>query len=301
MTPADSRGGVDPPSLLGAALAGADRGWPAFPLVEGAKVPKIPSAHPVGAPLRGKCKGECGRHGHGLYDASTDAGQLVEWWERWPRANVGWRTGIDFDALDIDVKDGAPGLGTLARILDEHGCLPPAPSVSTPSGGLHFYFRPTGHGNAAGFAPGLDWRGAGGYVVAPPSTVGGKRYEWGVGPSVGLPAAPAWLVSLLRPARTPPPPRGPIVRRSSSAYARRALEGELGRLAMAAVGERNHQLNRSAFALGQLVAAGALGAREVVEPLAAVAERIGLGAVEAEASIRSGLGAGMAQPRNVPA
>lgn len=286
-------------SLYRAALGYAGRRWPVFPVTPGGKLPLIHTAHPVGDPLRG-CRGDCGRDGHGLYDASTDLDRIASWWATAPRANAGLRTGVAFDVLDVDVKD-ANGLSTLAQLLDQSGCLPPGPSVSTPSGGLHFYFRPTGRGNAASFLPGLDWRGAGGYVVAPPSRVDGNAYEWGIGPSVGLSDAPEWLVSLLPSVRALPAPQGGITRRPSTVYARRALEAEVGRLAMAGIGERNHQLNRSAFSLGQLVSAGALDAREVVEALAATAERIGLAAGEIQATIQSGLNRGMAEPRRLPA
>lgn len=286
-------------TLYAAALGYAGRGYSVFPVAPGGKLPLIASAHPQGDPLRG-CRGECGRDGHGLYDATTDPERIAAWWAATPRGNVGLRTGVAFDVLDVDTK-GDDGIATLARLLDEHGCLPPGPSVATPSGGLHYYFRPTGHGNAAGFLPGLDWRGAGGYVLAPPSRVDGKTYEWGMSPAVGLSEAPGWLVALLHPTRAPSAPQGGIVRRSASAYARRALEAEVGRLSMAAIGGRNHALNAAAFALGQLVAAGALDAREVVEALAVTAERIGLDAGEIAATIQSGLNRGMAQPRRLPA
>ena len=46
-------------------------GWPCFPLRAGTKIPAIPSAHPVGDPKRGICKGECGNPGHGVLDATT--------------------------------------------------------------------------------------------------------------------------------------------------------------------------------------------------------------------------------------
>jgi len=282
------------------ALDASGRGWPGFLIAPGGKTPAIASAHPLGDPLRGVCRGECGKDGHGLYDATTDLDRIREWFASMPKANWAYRTGCAVDVLDVDVK-GEDGLSTLAGLLDRHGCLPAGPSVSTPSGGLHYYFAPTGLGNAAGFAPGLDWRGAGGYVLAPPSKVDGRLYEWGMEPSTPLHPPPEWLVALVKPVRTPSQPQGGAIRRSSSAYARRALETEVGRLAMATVGDRNHQLNRSAFALGQLVAAGALDAREVVEALAVAAERIGLTAAEIEKTISSGLNRGMSQPRRLPA
>lgn len=291
-------------TLYAAALGYAGRGWPVFPVVPGGKLPLVPSAHPVGDPLRGSCRGECGRDGHGLYDASTDPEHIASWWTTTSRANVGLRTGVAFDVLDVDVKD-ADGIATLASLLDEHGCLPPVPSVATPSGGLHYYFRPTGAGNGARFLPGLDWRGAGGYVVAPPSNVDGKPYDWGVGPNTELCDAPAWLVALLKPRTSPAParnraPAGTAVR-SPSAYAQRALEAEVGRLLLTPEGARNDALNRAAYYLGQLVAAGALDAREVVEALVVAAERIGLEAGEIHDTIESGLNRGMAKPRRLPA
>lgn len=285
------------PYAAAMALAGGD--WPVFPLAPRSKLPLIAQAHPPGDPRRG-CRGECGRDGHGLHDGTTDAERIAAWWAACPRANIGLRTGVAFDVLDVDVKE-ANGMATLARLLDEHGCLPAGPSVATPSGGVHFYLRPTGHGNAAGFLPGLDWRGAGGYVVAPPSTVDGKAYEWAVEPAVPLSPAPEWLVALLPAVHRPASTAGPIIRRSASAYARRALESEVGRLAMAAPGQRNHQLNASAYYLGQLVGAGQLDVHEVVETLAAIAERIGLEAGEIAGTIRSGLNKGMAQPRRLTA
>jgi hypothetical protein len=52
--------------------------WPVFP--GNSKYPAIPNAHPEGDPLRGKCKGECGRHGHGVLDATTDLPTVIDWW-----------------------------------------------------------------------------------------------------------------------------------------------------------------------------------------------------------------------------
>jgi hypothetical protein len=51
-------------------------------------------------------------------------------------------------------------------------------SCTPRAGGIHRYVRATGDGNGAKIAPGIDYRGAGGYVVAPPSMVDGKRYGW---------------------------------------------------------------------------------------------------------------------------
>lgn len=83
-------------------------------------------------------------------------------------------------------------------------------------------------------------------------------------------------------------------------YARAALERELSALVGAIAGvNRNDQLNASAFALGQLVGAGALDRREVEQALTAVAREIGLGEHEIAATIRSGIEAGIGQPRDL--
>ena len=271
-------------TLSEAAVAYARLGWPVFPLAPGSKVPLI--ARSAG--------------GHGLHDATVDVDQVERWWHATPCANIGLRTGDFFDVLDVDVKT-ANGFASLVAELDEHGCLPPGPTAATPSGGVHFYLRSTGLGNAAGFLPGLDWRGVGGYVVAPPSVVGGVVYEWGFGPAMPLSDVPAWLRARLQPERTPAIPAASPRTSTASTYGQRALEAELGRLLMAREGERNSCLNRAAFSLGQLVGGGVLDAREVVEALALAAERIGLEEHEIENTVRSGLTKGMAQPRRLSA
>lgn len=109
------------------------------------------------------------------------------------------------------------------------------------------------------------------------------------------------------PAATPPPPdpwdlvvgaRGDDARRA--AYMARALDGELLRVALAPVGSRNDALNRAAYALGQLVAAG-LDRGDVWGRLSEAARRAGLGEREIGLTIASGFSAGMASPRQIPA
>ena len=83
-------------------------------------------------------------------------------------------------------------------------------------------------------------------------------------------------------------------------YARRALEAELDSLARTSEGGRNDQLNRAAFALGQLVGAGILERGEVEDKLLTVATAIGLGESEARRTIKSGVAAGAREPRHLP-
>lgn len=289
-----------PNDLLEAALDYARRGWPVFPLAERGKLPRIATAHPAGDSRRGICHGECGLVGHGLHDASTDIEKLTDWWTRWPAANIGLRTGVAFDVIDIDSTEALVALNAIRGDRP----MTSGPSVAT-AHGWHLYHLPTGQGNRAGVVPGVDYRGAGGYVVAPPSVhPEGHVYAWGVfdSPEAELEEVPTWFVELLAPA--PPEARVPGgVRPAVTAdrYGRRALETELGRVLLAPVGGRNHQLNASAFALGQLVAGGVLDAEEVAGALLDAGARIGLSEAEAVQTIRSGLASGMRQPRGLPA
>jgi hypothetical protein len=255
------------------ALEYARFGWPVFPLRPRGKTPLTPK---------------------GYKDATDDTAQVLGWWSRHPNANIGIPTGLAFDVLDID---GDEGLNEASRLFGGDDIeLPCGPAVLTSTGGLHLYFRPTGVGNRARFRPGLDWRGAGGYVVGPPSIgANGERYRWW--PLVDcvdspLEPAPGWLVDLLkRELRTPsaPPPPNPGGRVSE--YAFTALEDESRAVVAAPVGERNDRLNRAAFALGRLVAEGMLDRTIVERVLMAAATEAGLSATEAVRTIRSGLDA----------
>ena len=115
---------------------------------------------------------------HGLYDATTDPSVIRSWWARWPYANVGVRTGIQFDVLDVD---GDEGFESLDRFNRDYGLAIPngQPCVQTGGGGMHIYFQPTGIGNRTRLLPKVDWRGTDGYAVAPPSVHHtGARYLW---------------------------------------------------------------------------------------------------------------------------
>lgn len=159
---------------------------------------------PLHGIVRGRCtcgKANCesaGKHPltvNGVKDASSDPDVIRAWWRRGPAANVGIATGGGLVVLDVDPRHG--GLDSLKAIQQEHGPLPVTVTVTTGGGGYHFYF--TGRaGNKVGLRPGLDLRGEGGYVVAPPSLhLSGRRYEWVTGRAPqDLPLAPLppWLL-----------------------------------------------------------------------------------------------------------
>lgn len=167
-----------PDALLAAALWYAEQGMPCFPCRPGDKIPLIPNPHPVNSPERATCRGECGRDGHGLYDANTDPEKIRTWWTTTPAANIGLPTGLRYDVIDIDGPTGYQSLAGLKADL----MFPQryAGRVLTPRGGMHIYIPAEGSGNAGAVEPGIDYRGIGGYVLAPPSRSAehGRRWEW---------------------------------------------------------------------------------------------------------------------------
>ena len=119
---------------------------------------------------------------HGYRDATTDEQQITGWFTRDPDPNVAIATGAPGpDVLDVDVHGPAGnGYAALGR-LHCAGLLEGAYGyVRTPSGGLHIYFTGTAQHNGHLAAHHVDFRSAGGYVLAPPSQVDGHPYlPWG--------------------------------------------------------------------------------------------------------------------------
>lgn len=86
--------------------------------------------------------------------------------------------------MDIDEDRGIDGYHSLTDWQREHGDFPETWTAITGRGGYHMYFRGDGKiKNRAGIIDGVDIRGNGGYVVAPPSIhKNGRRYEWEYSP-----------------------------------------------------------------------------------------------------------------------
>jgi hypothetical protein len=124
-------------------------------------------------------------------------------------------------------------------------------------------------------------------------------------PPEELPEIPLTLVEYLTPEPLAPAPAQPYTGRNgvnANAYAAAALRGETERVRSAAKGGRNHQLNRAAFALGQLVAANMLDQAEVEDALREASEACGLLKEEPHSTlgtIASGLSAGKLHPRQL--
>lgn len=200
---------VDSP-MLAAALGYLARGWSVLPLRPRDK-----------RPIR---SWEQWQH------ARPSEPQVRAWFTAWPEANLGIVTGAvsGLVVLDVDAKSG--GEEALAGEAALAGPMPPGPEVLTGGGGRHLYLRHPGFEvpNRVGIRPGLDLRGDGGYVVAPPSIhPSGQPYRWRDGHApddLPLPPLPRWLVQ-------------PAGRRGRSLRAWRALVRE-----GVAEGERNTTL-----------------------------------------------------------
>ncbi len=277
-------------TMLDAALDYAARGWCVLPL-------HSPDATLLGGcscrnPECGKSIGKHPRIRDWLVNATTDSEIIRKWWRMWPDANIGIATGNGLLVLDVDVDhDGAETLAALERL---HGELPPTPTVLTGSGGLHIYLRAWGPiANTAGkLGPGLDTRGDGGYVVAPPSLhVSGKRYRWIEEASEADP--PAWLQSALDPPRQRHTTDLPIEAGTSRrrAYVVAAIERECIELAHAPEGTRNNKLNEAAYSLARFIDTGEAHADKLIEVLTLAAEHAGLPPHEIERTIKSAFGA----------
>lgn len=152
------------------------------------------------------CNGKTPATSHGCKDATTDPTQIAEWWGGGSTYNVAIATGSGLVVLDVDTAhdEGKFGDETLADLEQQYGPLPETWTCLTGGGGVHYYFQCDDPALTvgAGFSPGLDYRGAGGYVIAPPSIhpTTGRAYEWEASSTpanVPLAPLPEWLHRLM--------------------------------------------------------------------------------------------------------
>lgn len=205
---------TDPPdphaTALAEALHAASGGYPVIPLTRN-KLPALRSPH-RGHPEVTPCRGECGRLGHGVHDASTDPLTIRRMFAAAP-----WSTAYGIACgrpphhligVDLDTKNGADGLTALRFLAEAHDVpIPPTVTVLTPSGGRHLWFTgpptPPVPNSAGRIAPGIDIRGTGGYLVGPGSLTAHGRYTHAPHTPRRPVPLPAPLLALLT---SPPPP-----------------------------------------------------------------------------------------------
>lgn len=167
----------------------------------------------VGAKGELKCtcgKPDCSNQGkhpitpQGLKNATTRQDWIDAWWKRWPFANVGIVTGAQSGIVVVDIDPRHGGNDALDDLFVKHGAFPETAEVMTGGGGSHYYFKHPGieiRNSANKLGSGIDVRGDGGYVLAPPSAhISGGQYEWEASSEpeqVGLAQMPKWLIDIL--------------------------------------------------------------------------------------------------------
>jgi hypothetical protein len=164
-----------------AALVYAERySFSVFPCVERGKNPLTPN---------------------GFKGATKERGMIQAYWSQHPKANVAIACGGASGGLFVIDVDGAEGRESLQKIEAVYGRLPLTPMVLTGKG-YQLYFKTKNElGCRVKVAPGIDLRGTGGYVVAPPSIhPNGKEYQWA--PSrrhdeVEIAILPDWFAKLI--------------------------------------------------------------------------------------------------------
>ena len=158
----------------------AAKGLAVLPCVAGGKEPAVPG---------------------GVYDATTDAKIIDEWWQLLPDANVAVACGAISGIFAIDV-DGPEGEETIRKLEERFDPLPPSIECVTGGGGRHVYYRLGEHRvpkNTVGkIGPHVDTRSDGGFCVVPPSIHStGRRYEWSVDSASEFKDAPDWIHALM--------------------------------------------------------------------------------------------------------
>ena len=258
---------AEEPTLAAAALRYANLGIPVFPCAPGGKQPLT---------------------SNGFHDATSVARIVHGWWQRTPEANIGLPTGSPAGVLVVDVDVHAAGSGFAAferaraeGVGDAWGWL-----VRTPSGGLHAYYPnvrdreqrswqvPSAH---------VDFRGDGGYVIAPPSrnSVGGVMRSYEVIAVATHAAKPLDAVELRRflepprPTGALPPPGMPATGCRPDALART--------VALTPEGGRNHAL----FWASCRMAENGLSHADAISWLMPAAQHAGLPDREIENTVNS--------------
>ncbi|MFF9493334.1 bifunctional DNA primase/polymerase [Streptomyces flaveolus] len=267
---------------LAHALSAAERGLAVIPLSR-TKLPALRSPH-RDDPAPSRCHGECGRFGHGVHDASTDPARIRALFAAAPwAAGYGIACGLPphhLIGVDLDTKGGTDSSAALRELALRHlFTIPPTVVVLTPSGGRHLWLTGPPDAvvpNSAGrLAPGIDIRGAGGYLVGPGSRTRYGAYAAAPGTAHLAPAAcpPALLRLLL------PPPRA---HRHASATTDAHGRGLVQFVLAAHEGQRNTRLFWAACRAYEDGIGGAL-----VDPLVEAARETGLTEREARATIAS--------------
>jgi hypothetical protein len=140
------------------------------------------------------------------YGAASRNPKVIEsWFHPTDGRFAGWNIGIACGkeggvfAVDVDRHGDNDGFAELRILTKENGELPPGPCQSTPGGGKHYIYRWQSNAlsSTGKIATSIDTRGGDeksckGHIVAFPSIVDGKMYEWDDGGDI--PDIPPWVM-----------------------------------------------------------------------------------------------------------
>jgi hypothetical protein len=171
-------------AMLAAVIKYAKGGWYAFPAPPGQK----------------KSYKSAARSGGSKWGKTRDLEEIKRDWQTWPDANVGLPTGKDsgFWVLETDTQKGhgVDGIANFKALAAANGSIPDTRMAESPSGSTHYYFKWVDgveiKNSASRIAPGVDVRGEGGMVIAPPSVRRDGVYKWLN--DLPLAEAPQWLI-----------------------------------------------------------------------------------------------------------
>lgn len=235
--------------MLEAAIHYAELGYPVFPLAPGKKTPWI-----------SKDDG-----GNGCLDAVVDFRQIERWWSKEPYCNIGIACGVNSGIFVIDVDPAHGGEDSVKRLIQQGYAFTETPLSKTQSGGYHiFYEHYDGAKNSTSkIAKGIDTRGDGGYIVAPPSIIFGwdkvvtGEYRWCYGFDIRPVArVPDWIRRKLSEEKEVK------IDVKLSGEPTGSLEALARFLSRAPEGQRNSSMFWAAARAGELVRSGKTTARE---------------------------------------
>ena len=253
------------PSLAVAARSLASAGVPVFPCLANGKRPLTR---------------------RGFLDASSDPARIAAWWSRTPNANIGIPTGAASGVVVVDVDVHGPTDGRVAwkRAADAGLVDGAVLLVRTPTGGTHAYFPATAGREQRSWqaaAAGVDFRGDGGYIIAPPSQriIDGSVMRYRVADIAAHSVGPVDAARL----RDFLDPRPAVPARASGGEV--AVDAE--RLAAWVSGRGEGERNRSLFWAACRLAENGTSPGDALDALGAAAHSAGLSDREITTTVRS--------------
>jgi putative DNA primase/helicase len=156
------------------------------------------------------------RNGNRKWGQTDDPIEIRHYWKVYPNANLGIVTGAVSGLFVVETDtaaghgEGVDGAAELKTLEAKHGALPPTLQAVSPSGSVHRYFKHPGikvWSTDSWIAPGVDCKGDGGMVVAPPSVVPAREatadkpakpggvYSWRN--DLPIAVAPQWLLDVV--------------------------------------------------------------------------------------------------------